>query len=137
MILNELFENTIYPDMKEYVLRKSLYNPNLDDCDTYPYIKAKILNISNKYNSLSYDEEIFEFTINVDIFSKDTETESKNVICDEITKHIIDYYKSNYRVTIKVTFDLENEQKAYKNNIQIMGKLDTKYGLNNLVIYPI
>ena len=40
-------------------------------------------------------------------------------------------------MTIKVEYDILNvDIDVHRNNIKISGKLDTKYGLDNLVIYP-
>ena len=62
---------------------------------------------------------------------------SKKTICDELTKIIVDYIKTNYHFTIKVNHDAPNmDSNVHRSLIRLTGTLDTKYGNDNLVIYP-
>lgn len=59
------------------------------------------------------------------------------MICDSLCKMIVEYIKSNYHFTIKVTHDAPNmDTNVHRTIIRLNGVLDTKYGNNNLVIYP-
>ena len=50
---------------------------------------------------------------------------------------MVNYFKTNYHVTIKTELDAINaDSNVHRNIVRISGKLDTKYGLDNLVIYP-
>ena len=120
MIVENIFENKIYPKLKEYVEKTSIYNPLItkkmtQESKVFPIVPIKLLPVENKYNNLSYGEETFTFGIDIGIYSTDKTIDdkkiSKRTICNEGNRNI-------------------------KNNVRIIGKLDTKYGLDKLVIYP-
>ena len=146
MIVENIFENKIYPKLKEYVEKTSIYNPLItkkmtQESKVFPIVPIKLLPVENKYNNLSYGEETFTFGIDIGIYSTDKTIDdkkiSKRTICNEITNVIVDYFKTNYHVTIKTELDVPNiDNSVHKNNVRITGKLDTKYGLDKLVIYP-
>ncbi len=146
MIVEKIFENIIYPKLKDYVEKTSKYNPMLTKkmpqvSKEFPIVPVKLLPVENKYNNLSYGEETYTFGIDIDIYSTDKTIDdnkiSKRTICNEVTNTIIDYFKENYHVTIKTELDALNvDSNVHRNNIRITGKLDTKYGLDKLVIYP-
>lgn len=145
MIFEEVFDNTIYPNMKQYVEEKSIYNSLIEKKGTqkkhFPIVIVGLLPITNKYNDLSYGEETYTFGIDIDIFAVGQtmggKIISKKTICNEVAKWVIDYFKTNFRVTIKNYPDAPNtDSNVHRNNIKITGKLDTKYGLDKLVIYP-
>ena len=146
MIVENIFENTIYPKLKEYVEKTSIYTPLLTKkmpqvSDKFPIVPVKLLPVENQYNNLSYGEETYTFGIDIGVYSTDKtidgEKVSKRTICNEVTSVIVDYFKTNYHVTIKTELDALNvDSNVHRNNIRITGKLDTKYGLDKLVIYP-
>lgn len=146
MIVEEIFEKTIFPELKKYVEAKSIYEPLVtkkkpQESKVFPIVPIKLLPVTNQYNNLSYGEETYTFGIDIDIYTQDKTIEeekiSKRTICNEITKLIVDYFKTNYRVTIKTELDALNvDSNVHRNNVKITGKLDTKYGLDRLVIYP-
>ena len=62
---------------------------------------------------------------------------SKKTVCDELTTMIVNYIKDTYHFRVKVTHEAPNiDDNVYRNLIRLTGTLDTKYGDNNLVIYP-
>ena len=146
MIVENLFETIIYPQIKEYVEQNSIYNPTVtktmpQESKVFPIAPTKLLPVTNQYNNLSYGEETYTFGIEIDVYAEDKTINNKKVskrtICNEITDVIVNYFKVNYRVTIKVELDAPNvDSNIHRNNIKITGKLDTKYGLDKLVIYP-
>lgn len=142
MIVEEVFENIIYPNLKDYVETNSIYSPKItkkrpQESKLFPIVPVRLLYSKNSYNNLSYGEETYTLGIEIDIYSIDIGNVSKRTICNEITKIINDFFKENYRLTIKNVIDAPNaDSNIQRNNIRITGKLDTKYGLNNLVIYP-
>lgn len=142
MIVEEVFENIIYPNLKDYVETNSIYSPKItkkrpQESKLFPIVPVRLLYSKNSYNNLSYGEETYTLGIEIDIYSIDIGNVSKRTICNEITKVINDFFKENYRMTIKNVIDAPNaDSNIQRNNIRITGKLDTKYGLNNLVIYP-
>ena len=142
MIFKEVFDNKIYPEMKKYVEEKSKYNPLVtkampQQSKVFPIVPVKLLPVTNKYNNLSYGEETYTFGIEINVYSMASGKTSKRTVCNEVTKHAIDYFKNNYHVTIKTELDaLNTDSNVHRNIVKITGKLDTKYGLDNLVIYP-
>lgn len=146
MIVENLFETVIFPQLKKYVEEKSIYNPLVtkampQESKVFPIVPTKLLPVTNKYNNLSYGEQTYTFAIDINVYSQDKTIDgkkiSKRTICNEVTSHIIDYFSNNYHVTIKTELDaLNTDSSVHRNIIRISGKLDTKYGLDNLVIYP-
>ncbi len=138
MIVEELFENTILPGLKEYVKEHSIYSPVFDKTEElYPQVSIKLLPIFNQYNNLSYKEETYIFGISVNVYTKENNGISKSSICNKITSTIVDYFKTNFRMTIRIELDIKNENsEIYQNNVKVTGKLDTRYGIDHLVIYP-
>lgn len=146
MIVENLFDTKFYPEQKEYVETKSIYKPHVtkampQNSKDFPIVPTKLLPVENKYTTSNYIEERYTFGIEVNVYSDDKTIDGKKVskrtICNEITGHVIDYYKTNYRVTIKTTLDAPNvDSNVQRNIIRITGVVDTKYGLDNLVIYP-
>ena len=142
MIFKEVFDNKIFPEMKKEVEEKSIYNPTVtkampQQSKVFPIVPTKLLPIERQYNNLSYGEETYTFGIEINVYAMAKGNISKRTICDEVTKCIIKYFEDNYHVKIKVDYDAINtDSNVHRNIIKITGKLDTKYGLDNLVIYP-
>ena len=146
MIIEKLFETFIFPNMKKYVEEKSIYNPLItkampQESKVFPIVPTKLLPVTNQYNSLNYGEETYTFGIDINVYAQDKTIDGKRVskrtICNEVTEQIVAYYKTNYRVTIRIELDAINvDSNVHRNIVRITGKLDTKYGLDKLVIYP-
>lgn len=146
MVVEDVFEKIIYPNLKTYVETYSPYTPKVTKTRTleskiFPIVPVKLLPVTNRYNNLNYGEETYTFGIEIDIYGIDMTIDdvrvSKRTICDEIMKSIVEYIKSTYHFTIKTTEDAPNvDDDVFRNNIRLTGTLDTKYGNNNLVIYP-
>jgi hypothetical protein len=147
MLVEEIFDIKFYPELKEYVEETNIYDAkvvkvNPQDSKVFPIIPVKLLpKITNKYNNLSYGEETYSFGIEIDIYAIDKTVDNKKIskktICDNLTKLIVSYIKDNYHFTISVTHDAPNvDSSVHRNIIQLKGVLDTKYGNDNLVIYP-
>lgn len=142
MIVEELFETKFFPELKKYVEQKSIYGPQVtkakpQESKVFPIVPVKLLPTRNKYNNLSYGEETYTFGIDINVYAMAKEDKSKRTVCNEITSHIVDYFKTNYHVTIRIELDAPNvDSSVHRNIIRITGKLDTKYGFDKLVIYP-
>ena len=142
MIVENIFENKIFPELKKYVEEKSIYKPTVtkampQQSKVFPIVPVKLLPVTNKYNNLSYGEETYTFGIEINVYSMVSGKTSKRTICNEVTEQVVDYFKNNYHVTIKTELDaLNTDSNVHRNIIKIIGRLDTKYGLDNLVIYP-
>ncbi len=145
LIVESLFEEKLFPEQKKYVETNSIYKPKITKVmpqnKKFPIVPTKLLPVKNQYSDLGYDEEKYTFGIEINVYAQDMTINSKKIskrtICNEITKHVVDYYKSNYKVTVKVELDAINiDSDVHRNIIRITGKIDTKYGLDKLVIYP-
>lgn len=145
MVVEEVFEDIIYPNLKEYIESNNTYGAKVtkaypQDSKVFPIIPVKLLPITNHYNNLNYGEETYTFGIEIEVFAIDVvnglEKTSKKTVCDNLVKLIVEYFKENYHLTIKVTHDVPNENtNVYRDLIRLSGTLDTKYK-DNLVIYP-
>lgn len=146
MIVENIFETIIFPNLKEYVETNSIYSPKVtkrmpQESKVFPIVPVKLLPVTNKYNNLNYGEETYTFKIEINIYAEEKTINniqiSKRTICNEITNKVVEYFKNNYHVTIKTELDALNiDINIQRNIVRISGKLDTKYGENNCVIYP-
>ena len=114
MIIEDLFENTIYPNLKQYVENTSIYSPLVtkkkpQESKKFPIVPVKLLPTTNTFTTVNYDNETYSFGINIDVYAIDTIIDgkeiSKRTICNEITDVIVNYFKSNLRVTIKTELE--------------------------------
>ena len=145
MVVEEVFEDIIYPNLKEYVETNNAYCARVtkaypETSKVFPIIPVKLLPVTNKYNNFSYGEETYTFGIEIEVFAIDKaeglEKVSKKTICDELVNLIVNYIKENYHFTIRVTHDVPNQDtNVYRNLIRLSGTLDTKYE-GRLFIYP-
>ena len=159
MLVEEIFDINFYPALKEYVEANNPYSAKVvkvisEDNKIFPIIPVKLLpNITNKFNNLNYGEETYSFGIEINIYAVNSTVEktvvvngqetntyekvSKKTICDNLTALIVNYVKDNYHFTVHVTHDAPNiDTNVHRNIIKLTGVLDTKYGNDNLVIYP-
>lgn len=159
MLVEEVFDIKFYPELKKYIESYNPYSAKVvksysEDNKVFPLISVKLMpRITNRYNNLSYGEETYSFGIEIDIYAinmtlekttlvegvetKTYEKVSRKTICDNLTKLIVDYIKDNYHFIVRVTHDAPNiDTNVHRNIIQLKGVLDTKYGNDNLVIYP-
>ena len=161
MVVENVFDNVFYPALKEHIEAHNDYSAKVvkvdpQDSKVFPIIPVKLLSVTNRYNNLNYGEETYSFGIEIDIYAIDTTVEetttpteqgeeptvtykkvSKKKVCDNICEMIVDYIKSNYHFTVRVNHDAPNmDTNVHRTIIRLSGILDTKYGDNNLVIYP-
>lgn len=146
MIVEDLYYSTIYPEMKKYVETVSIYQPIVtkkytNQSKKFPIVPTKLLPVVNHFNNLSYGEQTYDFGIDINVYSIDKTVDDKKIsgetICNEVTEKIVEFFVKNYRVTINKELNVENiDSSVHRNRIQISGVVDTKYGLDKLVIYP-
>ena len=145
-IVQNVFNEKIYSELKEYIETNSLYNPLVTKSKPtvskrFPIIPVKLLTYNNKYNNLSYGEETYRFGIEIDINCQDKQIDDKQVsrrtICEELIELTMQYFINNYRVRIRVNPNAINtDERVHRAIIRITGIIDTKYGLDRLVVYP-
>ena len=72
MIVENIFETIIYPELKAYVETNSIYNPKVtkkkpQESKLFPIVPVKLYPVTNKYNNLNYGEETYTFKIEINI----------------------------------------------------------------------
>lgn len=145
-LVQEVFNKKIYPELKRYIEENSKYEPLVvknkpSISKKFPIIPVKLLPSQSTYGNLSYTQERFNFGIEIDVNAQDrtvdNEIISKRVICEEITSLIIKYFKENYRVTIYIDSNATiTDETIHRALIRVSGVIDTRYGVDKLVIYP-
>lgn len=145
-LVREVFNNTIYSGLKTYVETNSIYEPLITKSKpsvskVFPIIPVKLLPSTNEYGNLSYSEERFRFGIEINVNTQEKTVNgskvAKRTICEELTSLIVKYFKENYRVTVLVTPNAPiTDETVHRALIRVTGVIDTRYGLDNLVIYP-
>ena len=146
MLTQEIFENELYPDLKDYLEANSIYSPTLvkrytGESKVFPLVTMLLYRTSRNYTNLTYGEKTYDFRIEIDVYANDLVVDgskvSKRIIGNEITGHIVDFFENYYTVSIRVNYDTVNmDGNIYRNNIRVSGVLDTKYGIDKLVTYP-
>lgn len=146
MLTQEILENELYPDLKEYLEQHSIYSPVLvkrytGESKVFPIVTMLLYRTSRDYTTLTYGEKTYDFRLEIDVYAKDIVNVgakvSKRIVGNEITKHIVDFFEEYYTVSIRVNYDTVNmDGEVYRNNVRISGVLDTKYGNDKLVTYP-
>lgn len=146
MIVEEIFEKTIFPSLKNYIETNSIYNPTVvkkrtQESKIFPIITAVLMPVRNKFNNLSYGEQTYSFGITIDCYAVDKIIEnnkiSKRTICYELVNLINNFFTEYFHVTIKINLDnLNVDSNVHRSTVNITGRLDTKYE-NKTVIYPI
>jgi hypothetical protein len=146
MVVDEVYKNIIYPELKAYVTTNSIYSPSVtkvytEQSKVFPLITVNLSRVINNYGNLSYTEETYPFRIDINVYAVEKTVNgqkvSKITIADELSDLIETYFKSNYRVTINRQDDIDNIDGTVRRNfIRVNGVLDTKYGEDNYVIYP-
>lgn len=146
MVVENVFNNVIYPNLKTYLTEHLDYGVHVIDKYTQeassilfpePIVVVKLLPYTNTYNNLSYGEVTYSFGINVDIYAMDLEDTARETICEEIRHSTESFLENNYRLKVKITPNAPNaDDNIQRDNIRATGTIDTKYGLDNLVIYP-
>lgn len=145
-IVQKVFNETIYPNLKEYVETNSIYQPLVTESkpnvsNKFPIIPIKLLPNTNTYNNLSYSDETFNIGIEIDINTQDKTVSNKKIskrtICEELTSWIVKFFKTNLKMTVYIEPNaVSTDSTIHRAIIRVTGKLDTKYGLDKLVIYP-
>lgn len=120
MIVADLFEQTIFPGLKDFVESNSNALVSKKNIDSYPLVVVKLLPIKNQYSSLNYEEETYIFGIDIKILSDEDIT--------SITNQVIEYFRTNFRLTLRLELDVS--ESVHQNNIRVTGKMQ------NHIVYP-
>ena len=146
MVVDDVYKEIIYPELKQYIVENSIYSPSVtkvytEQSKVFPLVTSNLSRVINNYGNLSYSEENYPFRIDINVYANDKTVDGKKVskitIADELSDLIETYFKSNYKVTVNRQDDIDNIDGTIRRNfIRISGVLDTKYGEDKYVIYP-
>ena len=146
MRFKRLFDEKIFPELKEYVETNSIYSPfvtkvHTEQSKVFPIVTVQLPREKQIFNTLTWGEKTYPFRIDINVYSNDKTINntkvSKKTITDEISDIVIEYFDSNYKVSITRQDDMANiDGNIRRDFIRIEGILDTKWGEEGLTIYP-
>lgn len=146
MRINDLYKEKIYPELKEYVVSNSMYNPVVtkvytEQSKVFPIVTVELSSVRQKFNNLTWGEKTYPFRIDINVYSNDKTINntkvSKIAITDEISELVETYFNDNYKISISRQDDIANIDGSIRRNlIRVDGILDTKWGEEGLTIYP-
>lgn len=146
MRVKKLYNDKIFPELKSYVETNSIYSPLItkvytEQSKVFPIVTVQLVRERQIFNNLTYGERTYPFRIDINVYSNDKTVNntkvSKIVITDEIAGLVEDYFNENYKVSISRQDDMENiDGNIRRDFIRIEGILDTKWGDEDLMIYP-
>lgn len=146
MRVKELYIDKIYPELKEYIETNSIYSPVVtkvytEQSKVFPIVTVQLVRERQVFNNLTWGEMTYPFRIDINVYSNDKTVNntkvSKIVIVDEISDLIEDYFNNSCKVSISRQDDIANiDGNIRRNFIRVEGILDTKWGNNDITIYP-
>jgi hypothetical protein len=146
MRVKQLYNEKFFPELKNYVETNSIYSPIVtkvytEQSKVFPIVTVQLVRERQIFNNLTYGEQTYPFRIDINVYSNDKTINntkvSKKTITDEISDVVIDYFDSNYKVSITRQDDIANiDGNIRRDLIRIDGILDTKWGEEGLTIYP-
>lgn len=132
--------NSLYQELKEYLTNNCKYNPYIckkePNDKKFPIVIFKELDRDSIYTTLKYTDEIYYIYFEINIYSIQNSEISNISIANEITNQIEKFFKENYKIKVKVSYDVPNiDTSVYRNLISISFKVETKYK-DKLIISP-
>jgi hypothetical protein len=146
MVANKIFNEKIYPELKEYVEANSIYSPLVtkvytEQSKVFPIVTVQLVRERQRFGNLTWGEKRYPFRIEINIYSNDKTIDNKKVskiaITDEISDIVETYFNDSCKVSLLREDDIANIDGNIRRNIIIVeGILDTKLGEDNLIMYP-
>ena len=146
MVANKIFNEKIYPELKEYVEANSIYSPLVtkvytEQSKVFPIVTVQLVRERQKFGNLTWGERTYPFRININVYSNDKTINgskvSKIAITDEISDVIETYFNENCKISLNREDDIANIDGTIRRNIIIVeGIVDTKLGEDDVIIYP-
>ena len=146
MIVNNLFKEKIFPELKEYVETNSIYSPLVtkvytEQSKVFPIVTVHLVNERQVFGNLTWGERRYPFRIHVNIYSNDKTINntkvSKIAITDEISELVETYFNESCKISVSREDDIANIDGNIRRNLIIVdGILDTKLGEDNYIMYP-
>lgn len=146
MRVKELYNEKIFPELKSYIETNSIYSPKVtkvytEQSKVFPIVTVQLVRERQIFNNLTWGEKTYPFRIDINVYSNDKTVNntkvSKIVITDEIAGLVEDYFNDNYKISVSRQDDMANiDGNIRRDFIRVEGILDTKWGDNDLTIYP-
>ena len=134
-LYDEITEN-----LEIYLKEHSEYKPDvyqdIPEEKTFPVVIVKLLPYTVEYTTKKYTDELYNYGLEINVFSIKQGNIAKQTIADEITNYVETFFNKEYRMTLTVSKNAPNEDiDVYRNIVQATCILDTKYK-DKIVIYP-
>ena len=146
MRANKLFNEKIFPELKEYIETNSIYSPLVtkvytEESKVFPIVTVQLIREKQIFNNLTYGERTYPFRIYINVYSNDRVIEdtkvSKIAVTDELSGLVENYFNESCKVSLSREDDIANiDGNIRRNFIEVEGILDTKWGEDELTIYP-
>lgn len=146
MLVNDVFKEKIFPELKEYVETNSIYSPLVtkvytEQSKVFPIVTVQLVNERQVFGNLTWGERRYPFRININVYSNDRTIDgtkvSKIAITDEISDLVETYFNESCKISLSREDDIANIDGNIRRNIIIVnGILDTKLGKDDLIMYP-
>lgn len=130
----------VYDELEQYVKKNSMYNPSIFKTEPneklFPIIIVKELPRTSIYNDLSYKDELYYYSMEINIYAMQKGNIAGSTITAEIATIIERFFKDVYRMNVKVFRDAPNvDTSVHRNIITVKCIIDTKYK-DKLILYP-
>ena len=146
MEVKKLFNEKIFPELKEYIETNSNYSPLVtkvytEQSKVFPIVTVQLVRERQVFGNLTWGERRYPFRININVYSNDKTINntkvSKIAITDEISELVETYFNESCKVSLNREDDIANIDGNIRRNIIIVeGILDTKLGEDDLIMYP-
>ena len=146
MRVKELYNEKVFPELKSYIETNSIYSPKIvkiytEQSKYFPIVTVQLVRERQIFNNLTWGEKTYPFRIDINVYSDDKTVNntkvSKIVITDEIAGLVEGYFNNNYKISISRQDDMANiDGNIRRDFIRVEGILDTKWGEDDLTIYP-
>ena len=130
----------VYENLKKFLQENSIYKPAVykssPEEKAFPLVIIKLLPYTNEYSNLKYTDILYDYGFEINVFAIQSGDVAKQSITSEISNHIENFFNNIYRMNVKVSKDVANEDTSVARDIiQSTCTIDTKYK-DKLVIYP-
>lgn len=143
--MNELYE-TIYKDLKTYLLNNSKYLPTItkiqpNEISKFPLVTCVEGNYEYSYTTLKYGDKLYDYNLmTINIFAQNDTINNEKVsgmtIKNELRELVEKYFEETYKLKVKTTPNAPNiDDSIFRCIIRVDCNVDTKFK-DKLVLYP-
>ena len=146
MEAKKLYNEKLFPELKEYVETNSIYSPLVtktytEQSKVFPIVTVQLARETQNFGNLTYGERRYPFRIYINVYSNDKSINntkvSKIAITDEISDLVETYFNESCKISLTREDDIANIDGTIRRNLIIVeGIVDTKLGTDDIIIYP-